>query len=44
MAMHEQFLNRARNLVIERHYAVTAHAYDEMAADDLTVWTLSRRS
>jgi hypothetical protein len=27
-----------RQLVLERRYIVTAHAYDEMAADNLTVW------
>jgi hypothetical protein len=27
-----------RRLVIKRQYVVTAHAYDEMAADDLAIW------
>jgi hypothetical protein len=27
-----------RKLVLERRYIVTAHAYDEMAADDFAVW------
>ena len=27
-----------RDLILNREYVVTVHAYDEMAADDLTVW------
>lgn len=36
--MYDRVLNRMRRLVVERRYIVTAHAYDEMAADDLAVW------
>ena len=36
--MYDRVLNRMRRLVLERRYIVAAHAYDEMAADDLTVW------
>ena len=36
--MYDRVLNRIRQLVLERRYIVTAHAYDEMAADDLAVW------
>jgi len=36
--MYDRVLNRMRKLVLERRYIVTAHAYDEMAADDLAIW------
>lgn len=36
--MYDRVLNRMRQLVLERRYIVTAHAYDEMAVDDLAVW------
>jgi hypothetical protein len=36
--MYERMLNRIRQLVLERRYVVTLHAYDEMAADGLGVW------
>jgi len=36
--MYERFLKQIRHLVLERCYIVTLHAYDEMAADDLTIW------
>ena len=36
--MHERVLKRICELVLDRRYVVTVHAYDEMAADDLTVW------
>jgi hypothetical protein len=36
--MYDRLLNRMRRLVVERQYIVTAHAYDEMAADDLAIW------
>jgi hypothetical protein len=36
--MYDRVLNRMRKLVLERRYIVTAHAYDEMAADDFAVW------
>lgn len=36
--MYPRILKRLRNLVLTSEYIVTVHAYDEMAADDLTVW------
>ena len=36
--MHPRILKRLRALILSRQYIVTLHAYDEMAADDLTVW------
>jgi len=36
--MHERLLRQVRQLVLERRYVVTLHAYDEMAADSLTLW------
>jgi len=38
--MYDRLLNRMRRLVLERRYIVTAHAYDEMAADDIAVWDI----
>ena len=28
--------------MVQRQYVVTAHAYDEMAADDLAIWDVER--
>jgi len=36
--MFPRILKRLRDLVLSSDYVVTVHAYDEMAADDLTVW------
>lgn len=36
--MYERVLNRIRQLVLERRYIVTVHAYDEMAADNFAIW------
>ena len=36
--MYDRVLNRMRRLLLERQYIVAAHAYDEMAADDLAIW------
>jgi hypothetical protein len=36
--MYDGILNRMRRLVLERRYIVTAHAYDEMIADELAIW------
>lgn len=36
--MYDRILNRMRRLMMQRQYVVTAHAYDEMAADNLTIW------
>jgi hypothetical protein len=36
--MHPRILKRFRDLILSSRYVVTLHAYDEMAADDLTVW------
>ncbi len=36
--MHPRILKRLHALILSREYVVTLHAYDEMAADDLTVW------
>lgn len=36
--MYPRILKRLRDLVMGSEYVVTIHAYDEMAADDLTVW------
>ena len=36
--MYQRMLKRLRDLVLSSQYIVTLHAYDEMAADDLTVW------
>ncbi len=36
--MYPRILQRLRDLILNREYVVTVHAYDEMAADDLTVW------
>lgn len=36
--MYDRVLNRMRRLIVKRQYVVTAHAYDEMAADDLAIW------
>ena len=36
--MYDRLLNRMRRFVVQRQYVVTAHAYDEMSADDLAIW------
>ncbi len=36
--MLTKILMRLRHLILHSQYIVTVHAYDEMAADDLTVW------
>ena len=36
--MYDRVLNRMRRLIVKRQYVVTAHAYDEMASDDLPIW------
>ena len=36
--MYSRMLKRLRGLVLGSRYVVTLHAYDEMAADELTVW------
>lgn len=36
--MYPRILKRLRSLILNSEYVVTLHAYDEMAADDLTVW------
>ncbi|OHB76525.1 MAG: hypothetical protein A2Z25_03050 [Planctomycetes bacterium RBG_16_55_9] len=36
--MYDRVLNRMRRFVVQRRYVVTAHACDEMAADDLAIW------
>ncbi|MDP6526489.1 MAG: DUF4258 domain-containing protein [Kiritimatiellia bacterium] len=36
--MYPRLLKRLRDLILNRQYVVTLHGYDEMAADDLTVW------
>ena len=36
--MHERIIRQVHQLVLERRYVVTLHAYDEMAADSLSVW------
>ena len=36
--MYDRILNRMRRLVVERRYIVTAHAYDEMIADEMAIW------
>ena len=36
--MYDRVLNRMRRLIVKRQYVVSAHAYDEMAADDLAIW------
>lgn len=36
--MFERILTRIRQLLLERHYVVTLHAYDEIAADGFDVW------
>jgi hypothetical protein len=36
--MHERIARQFRQLVLERQYVVTLHAYDEMAADSLSLW------
>ena len=36
--MFTRILERFRNLVLHSCYVVTLHAYDEMAADDLSIW------
>jgi len=36
--MYPRILKRFRDLILRRQYVVTLHAYDEMAADDLSVW------
>lgn len=35
-------LKRFRDLVLTRLYVVTIHAYDEMSADDLSIWDVER--
>ena len=36
--MYPRILKRLRNLILNSEYVVTVHAYDEMTADDLTIW------
>ena len=36
--MYPRILKRFRDLILSRQYVVTLHAYDEMSADDLSVW------
>ncbi len=36
--MFPRILKRFSELILQREYIVTVHAYDEMAADDLTLW------
>ena len=36
--MHERTIRQVRQLVLERRYVVTLHAYDEMAANSLSLW------
>ncbi len=36
--MYPRMLKRLRSLILNSEYVVTLHAYDEMAADELTVW------
>jgi hypothetical protein len=36
--MQERIVRHVRQLVLERRYVVTRHAYDEMAADLLSLW------
>lgn len=36
--MFARMLQQLRHLILHSQYVVTVHAYDEMAADDLTVW------
>jgi len=36
--MFTRILARFRYLILHCQYVVTVHAYDEMAADDLSVW------
>ncbi|MFH1037906.1 MAG: DUF4258 domain-containing protein [PVC group bacterium] len=36
--MYGRVLNRIRQLVLERRYIVTVHAYDEMGADNFAIW------
>jgi hypothetical protein len=38
--MLDQTRNQIRQLVLARRYVVTLHAYDEMAADNISVWDL----
>ncbi len=36
--MFERILHRIWELVLQRRYVVRLHAYDEMSADEFTVW------
>ena len=36
--MHERIFKQVRQLVLERRYVITLHAYDEMAADSFALW------
>ena len=36
--MYSKTLNRFRELILHKTYVVTIHAYDEMSADDLSIW------
>ena len=36
--MQGRIIRQIRQLVLERRYVVTRHAYDEMAADSLGLW------
>ena len=36
--MYPRLRKRLRDLILSSQYVVTLHAYDEIAADDLTVW------
>jgi len=40
--MYPRILRRVRDLILNGQYVVTSHAYDEMAADDLTIWDVER--
>lgn len=38
--MYPRILKRLRDLILNSDYVVTVHAYDEIAADDLTIWDI----